>query len=484
MGNVRDEMLRRAAAGELDGVDPSKTQFALDAPTAVIKQKSGGGGGSAVRPSEPPAQKIQEYRLVCDTDPHIKEGIETFVDYLIGSGWSIEPANIVGADQGQADEDTEVASMRELFAMSPTWEEAYDMWVKHALIDGTGVMEIVVEGDVFKPKVLPTENVQIQTDEFGTITGYIYETEDGDEIEVGPYDLAILRFHRHPGEDFGRSLIEACEEQADMLRDMEIDMARFIATKAYPPILWQLGTEERPWTETQIDDWLDTIAQIEPESMLAVGHDVDHDVVGVTSTSSNAGAMRLEGTFQHLLTRIYTALGLPAFLGNINMDAARNEMVGQMPAFDRRVQRYRNKIRHAIRQQVFVSILGGDDDQYGENAILPPEWEFGQHSSEEERLDAEMAIQLVNNLMLTREAAVKRVGIDPETELPTDAELDEQMALVRELAGKGDDIQNPEGGRPSNTGGGTESADGAVKTRQNPERDPSGGRKKQDVSND
>ncbi len=483
MGNVKDEILRRAMAGELDGVSREQATFALDSSKAVIKQRQG--SGSEPRPSEPPTEKIQEYRLVADTDPHIKEGVETFVDYLIGSGWNIEPFNVIGVDEGQTDDDGEVSDLRLLFAMSPTWEDAYDMWVKHALIDGTAFMELVVENDVFRPKVLPTEMVSIQTDEFGKETGYVLETEDGDEIEFEPYDLAVLRFHRHPGEDFGRSLIEACEEQADMLRDMEIDMARFIATKAYPPILWQLGSEERPWTQTQIDTWLNTIQDIEPESMLAVGHDVDHSVVGVTSTSSDQGAMKLEGTFQHLLKRIYTALGLPAFLGNIDSEGGRNEAVALMPKFDRRIQRYRSKIRDAVRHQIFVSILAGDSEP-GEAGVLPPEFEFGQHSSEEERLDADMAIKLVNNGLLSREAAAKRVGIDPETEMPQDGELDEHIRIIQELAGKGDDVQNPDGGRPSDTGGGTRSSGEEVKTRQNPERDSSGGnsRPQEDISND
>ena len=481
MTDIEDAIMRRAAAGDLDGFDPSKAQFALDSPQGVIKQKSG--RGSAGRTEEAPEQKILDYRLVADTDPHIKEGIETFLDYLIGSGWNITPANIVGADAGQDDTDSEVQNLRVLFATSPTWEGEYDNWVKHSLIDGTGFLEIVVENDVFKPKLLPTEKMSKETDEFGNLVKYILETPDGDEVPFEPYDIAELSFHKHPTEDFGRGLIEACEEQADMLRDMEIDMARFIATKAYPPILWQLGSEDRPWTEDQIGEWLNTISDIEPESMLAVGHDVDHDVVGVTSTSSESGAMRLEGTFQHLLKRIYTALGLPAFLGNIDSEGGRNEAVALMPKFDRRIQRYRNRIRSSIRHQIFVSILAGDSEP-GEKAILPPEWEFGQHSSEEERLDADMAIKLVNNGLLTREAAAKRIGIDPETELPADAELDEQIEIIRELAGKGDDIQNPEGGRPSQTGGGADTSGEEVKTRQNPEKDDGSGRSKRDISSE
>jgi len=467
MGTVKDEIQRRASAGELPG-QKFPGEFALDAPKAVMKQ-AGGQGGSP-RPAEAPEQKINEYRLIADTDPHVGEGIDTLVDFLVGSGYNIAPANIVGTDEEQTDED--ISELKTLVETSQFDNELFE-WVWHALVDGTGFLEIVVEDDTFKPKVLPTEEMEVQTDEFGTVQSYILNTDGGDEIEFEPYDLAVLRFHKHPGEDFGRSLIERCEEQADMLRDMEIDMARFIATKAYPPVIWKLGNEERPWTQDQIDGWLDTVSEIEPDSMLAVGHDVDHDVVGITSTSSSSGAMRLEPVFNHLLQRIYTALGVPAFLGNVESEGGRNEAVATMPKFDRRIQKYRSIIRSAIRHQLFVSILAGDSDP-GEADVLPPEFEFGQHSSEEERLEADMAVKLVNNGLLTFEAAAERIGIDPETELPAEGELDEHIDKINRLAGKGDDIQNPDGGRPTDTGGGAQSAGREAKTRQNPENDNSG----------
>lgn len=458
-------MLRMAAQGNLPDPATAPTSFALDKPVAVVRQPEG--RGTNARPSEPPQQLIKERRLIADTDPHVSEAVDTLVDYLIGSGYSIAPVNIVGLDsQQQTDED--ISNLKYLIETSPTFEQAIYSWVWHCIVDGTSFMEIVVEEDVFRPKVLPTENVEIVPDKFGHIAEYVYTGPDGTEKRFGPYDLAILRFHRHPGDDFGQSLIGRIQEQADMLRDMEIDSARFIATKAYPPIIWRLGNDERIYTQPQIDAWLQTVQNIEPESMLAVGHDVEHDVVGATSTSSNSGAMRLESTFEHLLIRIYTGLGLPAFLGNISSGSG-NEDVSLMPKFDRRIQRYRRIIRSEIRHQIFRSILAGDSDP-AEVSVVPPDFVFGQHSSEEERLDAELAIKLVNNGLLTFEAAAKRIGIDPETEMPTETELDEHLARLAQLAGIGDEIQHTNGGAPTETGGGTPTADRAVKTRQNPER--------------
>lgn len=446
----------------VDGSDDY--EFAADSPTAVVRQ---GGGGSGPRPAQPPAQNIEDFRLIADTDPHVGEAVDTLVDYLVGSGFSITPANVPGTDTEQTDED--IAELKRLVEVSK-FESVLADWVWHALVDGTAFLEIVVENDYFRPKVLPTEDMEIKTDEFGNIQQFIQNGADGSEIEFDPHEIAILRFHRHPDEDFGHSIIEGVQEQADILRDMEIDTARFVATKAYPPILWKCGTEERPWSETQINSWLNEIENIEPESMLAVGHDVDHDVVGATSTSSTAGAMRLEPTFEHLLRRIATGVGVPADL--LNADTLNgNGLQAAMSKFDRRIQRYRMIISQAVRFQIFPSILS--DARASEFGDLPPEFEFGKHSSEEERLDAQMAINLVNNGLLTREAAAKRLGIDPEKELPQDADLQEHIQTINQLAGRGDDIQNPDGGSPTDTGGGTQSPGREVQSRDSPMDDNS-----------
>lgn len=445
----------------------SPYEFAADSPQAILAQATGTGGEP--RPVSAPVQDIEEHRLIADTDPHVGEAVDTLVDYLVGAGFHIQPANVPGTDTEQTDED--IADLKRLLEVS-SFEHELGRWVWHALVDGTGFLEIVVEDDHFRPKVLPTDQMEIQTDEFGNETKYIQTPPGGgDDIEFDPHEAAVLRFRRHPGEEFGRSVVERVKEQADMLRDMEIDTARFVATKAYPPIVWECGTNDRPWTQDEIDDWLAELDTLEPESMLAVGHDVDHTVAGVTSTSSTAGAMRLEETFMHMIRRIATGLGIPADLMNedtLNGDALQMSM----QKFDRRIQRYRNIIRDAVRFQVFPSIMG--DATAVEFNDLPPQFEFGKHSSEEERLEADLAMRLVNNNLLTFEAAAKRLGIDPEKELPDnvqDIDGEEQMRIIQELAGRGDEIQNPSGGRPTNTGGGTQSSGREATTRQNPDED-------------
>lgn len=449
-----------------DRVDAGEYEFAASSQKAIINTRAT--GGAEPRPEQAPEQAIDEYRLIADTDPHVGEAVNTLVDYLVGSGFSIQPANVPGTDTQQTDQD--IADLKLLIETSSFQRELAE-WVWHALVDGTGFLEIVIENDHFRPKVLPTEQMEIRTDEFGNVTEYVQAPGGAEDISFEPHEVAMLRFHRHPDEDFGRSVIERVQEQADMLRDMEIDTARFVATKAYPPILWKCGTEERPWTQQQVNEWLNQVGDVEPESMLAVGHDVESEVVGVTSTSSTAGAMRLEETFKHLIRRIATGVGVPADLMNEDVLSG-SELQVVMPKFDRRIQRYRQVIRDAVRYQIFPSIL--ENSTAAEFDGLPPEFEFGKHSSEEERLDADLAIRLINNGLLTREAAAKRMGIDPEVELPQGDELQNLIATLQQIAGIGDDIQNPEGGRPTNTGGGTQSAGREATTRQNPAEDQSG----------
>lgn len=472
MGETTDWLESQLRDGNLE--------FALDSPVAAIKQK---GPGGKIRPTQPPREAMREHRLVADTDPHIAEGIQTLVDYLVGSGFLIKPKNIPFTDEEQTDDD--IADLKALFEKS-RFEESLQLWVWHALVEGTSYLEIVWEDEVFQPRLLPADKMVIVTDEFGRLTGYEMEVPGEQKpVEYGPYDIAHLKFHYHPGEDYGRSLVERFGEQTDMLREMEIDLSRFIATKAYPPIVWKLGTDERRYSQTQINAWLDMVESIEPDSMLAVGYDVEHDVVGTTGTSSQGGVLNLDGTFVHLLGRMSAGLGVPMHL-LLDTEGSQNQALSTMPKFDRRIKRYQRIIKSVVEQVIFRSILGHPTpENYTE--ILPV-FEFGEHSSDEERLQTQEALDLFFAGFLKREAFAQKVGLDPEVDMPTTEELtSEIIPIIHELQGAGDAVMNPNGGHPTDTGTGGDDTSRAAKTRQNPENatsEPRDTRPKRDVHNE
>jgi hypothetical protein len=460
-------------------------EFAADSPKGVLKENTNGAsaGWQSERASEPPKQEIEEHRNVVRTDPHVHEALYTIIDWICGDGFNIAPRNIPGSPVTQNESD--ISAIRMLMHNSEYWR-VFNQWVEYAAQDGHSFMELVVEDEQFRPRILPTERMHKLTDEYGFVTKYALEPpggggpEDDDATEYEPHEIAELWFTKDPTEDFGRSFIEPSKEQADMLRDMEFDYARFVATKAYPPVLWTLGTDEEQWSEEQIDGWLDTVQEIEPDSMLAAPHDVEHDVVGVTSTSSSAGAMKLEGTFKHLENRVVTGLGVPAVLMNLSDGAT--EANASMPAFKRRIKRYQNIVKSAVEQQILKSLMV--ESSLDEFDGIVPEFEFGEHSSAEKRLEIDKLIKLYQTGMLTREAFAERAGIDPEIELPSPDELtNEIIPLITSLAGTGDNIQNPDGGSPTDTGTGTESAGGEVSSREG-SRDESSQRNRQAITED
>jgi hypothetical protein len=482
-------------------VDPpeDRGEFAADSPKGVVKEEQPGSQFEGERSSEAPKKEIEKHRNIARTDPHVHEAIHTLIDWVCGDGHNISPRHIAGVngpgggetgsgariDESELAQSQKVPALRDL-TQNSEFGRVFGQWVEYAIQDGHSFMELVIEDEQFRPRLLPTERMHKKTDEYGFVTKYALEPAGGggpDDQEAtiyDPHEVAELWFTKDPLDDFGRSFVEPISEQADMLRDMEFDYARFVATKAYPPILWTLGTEEEQWSEDQIDGWLETVNSIEPDSMLAAPHDVDHDTVGVTSTSSSAGAMKLEGTFEHLQNRISTGLGVPALI--LNMDASTGEATASMPSFKRRITRLQNVVKNAVEQQIFKSLLVEGALEEFDGVI--PEFNFGEHSNAEDRLEIDKLIKLYQTGMLTRESFAERAGIDPEVELPSPDELTEEIIpLITSLAGTGDNIQNPDGGSPTDTGTGAESAGGEVTSREG-SRDESNQRNRQGVTED
>ena len=100
---VYRSLMAKAARGDLPfsetGGGPS---FMLESPKAVIKQSRGAGGRP--RAKEAPKARIAEMRAIRKTDPHVAELVNTLIDYLVGSGGVITPANIPYTDTEQPEE--------------------------------------------------------------------------------------------------------------------------------------------------------------------------------------------------------------------------------------------------------------------------------------------------------------------------------------------------------------------------------------------
>jgi len=241
-------------------VDPPEDapEFVVDSAKGAVIETTDSGGGRSYgdeRTHAPPDEKFEDNRLLYDTDPHVGHAVEISLDWLLADGYNISERHIAGADE-EMDSDL-VARFRKLIANS-NFNSTFQNWIEGGAVEGHCFMELVVEDEKFKPRLLPADRVYKFTNEFGVVEEYILEPPSGggpesdDATKYGRHDVAEFYFRKNPLEYYGRSNIERIHEQADMLRDMEIDYARFIATKAYPPIFWSCGTEESEWSENQI----------------------------------------------------------------------------------------------------------------------------------------------------------------------------------------------------------------------------------------
>lgn len=491
--------------------DGESADFYTESPKGVIRNTTGSSSVGGERATLAPESQIEEHRNIAYTDPHVNEALRTLLDWVIGDGFNLAARNYGSPMDGDEDETdsaqpesnitdgaaedgesggTPIQELRRLLEAS-NFNTVLDDWIETAAVDGHAFMELVVEEGQFKPKMLPTKQMRRKEDKFGNLKFYRLETPAGagdaggsstgsNGIKYAPHEIAELTFTKKPRDDFGRSMIEPISEQADMLRDMEIDYARFIATKAYPPILWKLGNDENNWTEDQVQAWMDNVQSIEPDTMLAAPHDVETDIVGATSTSSTSGAMRLEETFKHFENRVVTGLGVPRVLMNMDSDG-QGEAVATMPSFKRRVTRLQNRVQSAVESQILMSLLTGSAGLDSEVQSAVPEFQFGVHSSAEKRLEMDKLLNLFNNGLLTPEAFAERAGIDVE-EIPEFWNSGNHIENLRALAQTGDNIQNPSGGSPTDTEGGSESAGGEVTTRQDTDSDSSNGRNRRSVT--
>lgn len=413
-------------------------KFALDSPKGSIRQT---GSGGDPEPVSAPRQLIDETRAAVRDNPTLGEGLETLTDYVVGTGFSVQPRNVPGVDGAELTIQ-DIGETKQIVETSDFDEVLWDA-VWHAFQDGVSFIEINWRDEiVFEPMVLPAKDMEIQYDEFGRIQGYILDSGGGEPVEYGKYDVAHLGFWKHPAEDWFHPLVDRVLDQSDMLADMEIDMARFVATKAYPPILWKLG-DETEWSPSEIDSWMDDISNIQPDSMLVGPGDVETETVGVTSTSNSRGAMDLTPTFQHLERRQATGLGLPFALIN-GVETGPDDIKAVMPKYDRRIKRLRTVVRNMVEHQILRSLYYHPNPEESEGELVP-KFEFGNHSSEEDRLEVKTALKLFNHGFLTRQAFAQRVGIDPETEMPSLEELQSEILPVLQA------LQGTEagGGRPS-----------------------------------
>lgn len=266
----------------------------------------------------PDEESLEEYRRLYEETPPVQEMIDGFADAVMEPGWWIEADDdetakkltkymnnvaVVGGNSGQnfSELATQLVIEREVRGTAFV-EKARDADGEHAglyPLQSETISIYTIPGKAILPspdmtfsddaKVIgPDEEARVGADIDGKIT------EDG---EVAAYvqfdnqkpvfvDKEEIRFTKDQvikwersmdiGDVRGTSRIKAIAERLQGLLDKIQANDDAIMTKAWPIILFSMGSEDAPWTEEEVEEFMQHYEgeNLEPGLMQAVSGDV------------------------------------------------------------------------------------------------------------------------------------------------------------------------------------------------------------------
>jgi len=207
---------------------------------------------------------------------------------------------------------------------------------------------------------------------------------------------------------------------------MQIDLANFISTKAYPPILWKLGNSEQPWGANLVEEWAKTREEIEPGDQISVQGDVSYEAVGVSSETLDVQPYLL-----FFASLVVSGLRVPAALTSLIKDMGQFTADSQANAYARRINDLRQQLAEILEVDVFNRILRQNNaGQYHAEVV------WRKHDDEAERMAVNNVVQLVQNGIISDTEARESVGypqvVKGELKKPVDKPENVEPAIPNE----------------------------------------------------
>ena len=403
--NVKDGLLVLAGLKEIETVETK--------PMSNVKKGKG-------KERERPIDNRDLYWSIFRTDPLVGACIEFTKSFIIGAGLKVTLVDLDG-------NEVVVPEFNDIIRRSKT-RTITSMFILDALVDGTGYFEKLMSKDgneINKFNVVPARTMVVYRDQKGEIEKYVQELGDSEDdyVEFKPSEIVAYRNRALSGSAYGRSDVEPVTEASEILRDMTIDLANFISTKAYAPIVWKLGTSEMPWSKPEVDAWAADREDVEPGDQISVQGDVSSEVVGV---GDNAFDVRPYLTF--FASMVVSGLRVPATLTSVITDIGQFTADSQSNAYARRINDIRTELSELLEVELFDYIVKYNG--YGDNLRSKVEWL--RHDNESVRLEVNNAVQLVQNSIISPEEARMKLNYDQEV-----------LGMLRNA------IDNPEGAEPA-----------------------------------
>lgn len=328
---------------------------------------------------ETPEQDFSRIGQAIDTDSYVRQAVNKYKELMWKEGWEIVSEN--------------EEAINYLYERIEYMEHAMGMpfhdflvSIGDQLVRYANVFIVKSRGDInpFFPDdlegqlgrnplngyyLIPTEQVEIQRDQFNRPKWYRQRVEDsfsyynGNEKDSSPKwnakDVIHLHFDKKLGMAFGMPFLATALDDVLGLRQMEEDFQNLFHRELFPLYQYKIGTDDHPATKDEIENAEAELNSLRTEGGLIMPHRHTVEVIG-------ADGSVLDGNpyITHMKERVAIALGLfPHHLGMSGSSANRSMTDRLDTALYDKIKTYQRYLADNIRHHIFNEILmeGGFD---------------------------------------------------------------------------------------------------------------------------
>lgn len=327
--------------------------------------------------NRPPKDEMQKYWRMYETMPLVREPISAFAREVVEPGWYIEAESEETREEltewlqeaaiieGEKGKDVtllfrKVIIQREVrgTALVEKVTDSQDEYIVAVYLHNPEEFEVITHPNT---NILPDPDDNINLDDHtrgtkpktdsGETGAYIQfdserprwsrRSEQGKDTDIVFTKDEIIKLTRDAdvGEVFGTSRIESVAPRVEALHNKLDDNDAAIASKAYPFWLFQFGTDEEPWDEDDVQNFMKhhDIENFRPDMKQGVAGDVDIKTI-------SGDVAEIGESISYDVDHIITGMPMPKFaLG------AFSENVNQYVATSQE-NRIRRQVREARRE--------------------------------------------------------------------------------------------------------------------------------------
>lgn len=335
----------------------------------------------------------------------IGSSLDDLVDSICGAGINVQVNDIETGDEVSYADIPEFAAC--LRASRPNWTIYRVIHDALRVHDGY-IVKKFRGGKITQFAPVPPNEMRVNRTPQMQVTEYYQEIgSETDWIRFKPEEIVQIKNCEITGEPYGISRIERIAENAEILRDLGLDFAKFMSVKAYPPTVWKFGTPERPWNDTDIKSFMNSLEDVDPGAQIGVRGDIDPLTLNPDVTMPD-----VEPSLKYFTATVVNGMGVPAVSTGLITDTG---AVGdlQEKAYNRRVNTIRTLLGEQLELELFDQIL--ESNGY-EDMMTTVSW--NRHGDEEHRMLVNDIVQLQQNSLITTEYGQTLLGFPTGDNMP------------------------------------------------------------------